>query len=146
MKFFLALFLGICLVAATAASTVTIDGEVYDLEIIELNFFEKLHEIEQKLKDFIVKYGKQAWSFIRCMGLDWAEHCIAPTLKCVAQRDIGGCLGLIVCEGKSAKTCSDLVKSKNTTLEEFAIDSLIMESEWLEFQTQLNIFDKLKKK
>ncbi len=68
MKLFLALFLT-AIVACASATSFTIEGETYDLsEIeIELNFFDKLREIEHKLKDFIVKYGTKAWHFIKCM-------------------------------------------------------------------------------
>jgi len=68
MKLFLALFLT-AIVACASATNFTIDGETYDLsEIeIELNLFDKLHEIEEKLKGFIAKYGPKALNFIKCM-------------------------------------------------------------------------------
>ena len=64
----------------------------------------------KKYAKLIEKEGEKAWHFLECMGKDWTEHCVSPTVACVAAKDIPGCIELIVCEGKDAKACASSFK------------------------------------
>ena len=58
-----------------------------------------------KFGKLISKFGLKAIHFLTCMGPKWAEHCVEPTLGCLAAHDIPGCIELLKCEGKDAKAC-----------------------------------------
>ena len=79
-----------------------IEGEDYSLK-------DKLKVAEKYVK-LIEKEGVKAWHFLECMGYDWALHCTSQTLACVAARSLPGCIELITCEGKDAKSCASSFK------------------------------------
>ena len=92
------------LVAVTYSSPIDgkIEGEDYSLT-------DKL-KVAEKYAKLIEKEGVKAWHFLECMGYDWALHCVKQTLGCVAAKSVPGCIELIVCEGKSARTCASHFK------------------------------------
>ena len=66
---------------------------------------ENSSNIMKSFKKFIDKYGKKALHFLSCMGKSWCENCVEPTLKCLQQQNITGCIALIECEEKSSLDC-----------------------------------------
>ncbi|OTF79223.1 hypothetical protein BLA29_009285 [Euroglyphus maynei] len=59
----------------------------------------------RKYHPLLKKFGEKAKIFLRCMGLEWVENCVEPTLKCIEARNVVGCMELIVCTCKEVKDC-----------------------------------------
>lgn len=60
-----------------------------------------------KYEPFLRKYGPEGLSFLMCMGIHWAEHCIKPTVLCSYKRDSKDCIQSIICGGENAGQCGE---------------------------------------
>ena len=68
MKLYLALLLTVTF-SMVASYEEDLTAQLSQFETAEQadKFLVNIHEVEEKLKDFIHKYGPQAWNFIHCM-------------------------------------------------------------------------------
>ncbi|XP_054153787.1 uncharacterized protein LOC128952415 [Oppia nitens] len=100
MKAYLALVLLLALVAITYSTPVDVDDNSNLDQSKTAKDYAKLIE----------KFGVKAWHFLECMGKDWCEHCVSPTLGCLKSKSIVGCIELIACEAKDAFSCAQKLK------------------------------------
>ncbi|KAH9420435.1 hypothetical protein DERP_014054 [Dermatophagoides pteronyssinus] len=59
----------------------------------------------RKYHPLLKKFGEKAKIFLRCMGIEWVENCVKPTLNCIKAHNVIGCIELIVCTCKEVKDC-----------------------------------------
>ncbi|CAG2174624.1 unnamed protein product [Oppiella nova] len=84
----------------------TLVAMAYSLTPEEDNNIIDKTKLAKKYVQLIEKFGEKAWHFLECMGMDWAEHCVSPTIGCMTAKSIVGCIELIACEAKDAKSCA----------------------------------------
>ncbi|XP_054152481.1 uncharacterized protein LOC128951257 [Oppia nitens] len=102
MKVYLAIVLLLALVVIIYSNSTPVNN-------VDNNIWDKLKTGKDYVK-LIEKFNVKAWHFLECMGKDWCEHCVSPTLGCLKNESIVGCIELIACEAKDAFSCAQKLK------------------------------------